>query len=134
LNYIAVRKLNHRSTQELLKELNSCYGDNAYHSEVHWLSKGKVLDRVYELRHEIKLFLREHGTSQAEVDNSNWWLKVAFLKDITDMLNDVQMHLQGEHKMITETASTEYSSARKIKMCVEESEIKNLSSTIRCIY
>jgi hypothetical protein len=38
------------------------------------------------------------------VNNFNWWLKVSFLADITGTLNDVQMGLQEEFKMITETA------------------------------
>lgn len=47
VNYIRSHELNHRMLQEFLKELNSQYGDVLYHTEVRWLSKGKVLERFF---------------------------------------------------------------------------------------
>lgn len=51
----------------LLDELNAQYGELLYHNEVHWLSRGAVLNRFFHLFQEIALLtdLTEYnGTPQ----------------------------------------------------------------------
>ncbi|KAL7882960.1 hypothetical protein SRHO_G00006180 [Serrasalmus rhombeus] len=43
VNLIKANALNHRQFQELLSELDAAYGDVLYHTEVRWLSRGRVL-------------------------------------------------------------------------------------------
>ena len=57
VNFILSRGLNHRQFQELLQEVESDYGDLLYFSEVRWLSRGAMLQRVYQLREEIGDFM-----------------------------------------------------------------------------
>lgn len=54
VNFIRARDLNHRKFKEFLSELNFQYSDIMFHTEVRWLSKGKVLERFFSLREEIK--------------------------------------------------------------------------------
>jgi hypothetical protein len=49
VNFIRSRSLNHRQFRELLLDIEADYGDAICHSEVRWLSRGKVLKRIYDL-------------------------------------------------------------------------------------
>ena len=57
VNLILSRGLNHRQFQQLLLEVESQYSDLLYFCEVRWLSRGKMLDRFFELLKEINQFL-----------------------------------------------------------------------------
>nr|CAH7767005.1 unnamed protein product [Callosobruchus chinensis] len=61
VNYIRAKQLNRRKFTSLLEELRSVYSDVLLHASVRWLSMGKVLERVYFLRHEIMLFLEQNS-------------------------------------------------------------------------
>ena len=61
VNFIRARGLNHRQFQKFLDDLDTEYQDLAYFSELHWLSKGSMLPRFYELRKEVALFLKNKG-------------------------------------------------------------------------
>ena len=58
VNYIRSRAVNQRLFLSLCQDLNQ--NDNhvlLYHTEVRWLSRGRVLNRFFQLRKEIKRFL-----------------------------------------------------------------------------
>ena len=57
VNYIKARGLNHRQFQAFLRHMEAPYTDVPYHTNVRWLSLGKVFKRVWKLREEINLFL-----------------------------------------------------------------------------
>ncbi|KAK5643169.1 hypothetical protein RI129_007014 [Pyrocoelia pectoralis] len=58
VNFIISRALNHRIFKEFLKEIECEYDDVLYHSEVRWLSRGKILKRFFALRHEIEILVK----------------------------------------------------------------------------
>ena len=62
INFIKSRWLNHRQFRSLLEEINSNYGDLVCYCEVRWLSRGKTLQRSWELIEEIIEFLRSRRT------------------------------------------------------------------------
>jgi len=66
------------------------------------LSKGNVINRVFELREEIKLFLEVQGkTDLAEYFVQEAWIqKLAYLSDIFDQLNKLNLKLQGRETNI----------------------------------
>ncbi|MBO1765133.1 hypothetical protein JQN64_28600, partial [Escherichia coli] len=45
INFIRTRALNRREFRVLMDEVNSEYGDLLLHSEVRWLSRGRILER-----------------------------------------------------------------------------------------
>lgn len=128
VNYIRSHELNHRMFQEFLKELISQYGDVLYHTEVRWLSKGRVLERFFQLRHEITLFLSEKKEFPETYD-FKWWLHVAILTDVTSIINETMTKLQGDYnKIVTKMMSIVFSLDEKLSMYSEEVSKEDLSS------
>lgn len=56
VNFIRARGLQHRQFITFLEETDADHQDLLYHSRVHWLSLGKVFQRVWELKGEITAF------------------------------------------------------------------------------
>ena len=64
VNFIRAKGLNHRQLKSFLKECDSENRDVPYHTEVKWLSRGKVLNECFELREEICQFMENKGKTQ----------------------------------------------------------------------
>ena len=61
-----------------------------------------MLERVFDLREEIALFLEEKNVSAEEFRDEEWITKLAFLTDITSHLNSLNFKLQGSNRLINE--------------------------------
>uniref|UniRef100_H3AE60 DUF4371 domain-containing protein n=1 Tax=Latimeria chalumnae TaxID=7897 RepID=H3AE60_LATCH len=74
VNFIHARPLLHRRFVSLLQEIDSSYGDILLHTEVRWLSRGKVLQRFVALLPEIVWFLSEIGEEDKypELKDDSW--------------------------------------------------------------
>ena len=74
VNFIRARGLNHRQFITLLEDCGSDHSDVLYHIAVRWLSLGKVLRRVWDLKTEILLFLemKEKDTEYPQLGKSEW--------------------------------------------------------------
>ena len=59
VNFVKARALNSRLFQELCLSCGAAHREQLFHSETRWLSRGKVLSRVVELKRELETFLRE---------------------------------------------------------------------------
>lgn len=129
VNFIRSNELNRRTFQEFLKELISQYGDVLYHTEVRWLSKGKVLERFFSIRHEITLFLATKEKEYPDVYDFSWWLKVAFLTDTMCIMNETLTRLQGHYNnIVTKMISIVFSQEQKLNMYIEELSNSDYSS------
>ena len=64
VNFIRTRGLNHRQFQKFLDDLDTKHQDLAYFTEMHWLSKGSMLQQFYKLQKEVTLFLKNKGDRQ----------------------------------------------------------------------
>ena len=79
-----------------------------FHTEVPWLSRGKVLSRVAELVTQVAVLLREHGSVELATlfDNKRLQLKIFYLTDIFSLLNELS-YSQLEKKQISDRGCRE---------------------------
>ena len=102
VNNIRSKALSHRQFKAVVDEMDAQYGDVLYHQEVRWLSCGKVLRRFFELREEIRVFQATKENNIQVPSDKHWIADLAFLVDITELLNILNLQLQGRDQIITQ--------------------------------
>ncbi|KAE9522594.1 hypothetical protein AGLY_017016 [Aphis glycines] len=86
---------------------NCEYGDLLLHTDVRWLSRGKCLERFFDLRKEILNFLKTNITTDTtyfenQLVNKQFLCSLAFLTDISQHLNKLNLQLQGRKQTISQ--------------------------------
>lgn len=108
VNFIrSTSSLQHRLFRMLLADASAEHTDLLVHSDVRWLSKGKVLERFCELRQEILSFLRTCKHKRAahfleRMLDEQFMAEVHFLCDIFGHLNTLNLEVQGREKSIAD--------------------------------
>jgi hypothetical protein len=105
VNYIRSKGLNHRQFQQFLSDTGSENGDVLCYTEVRWSSRGRMLERVYDLKLEINLFLHMKGKYFPQLTDHDWTFDFAFCVDITQYLNELNSNLQGTNQLICQNKS-----------------------------
>ena len=59
VNHIKGSPLNSRLFTSLCDDMQANHKQLLFHSSARWLSRGKVLSRVYKLRNELAMFLHD---------------------------------------------------------------------------
>ena len=100
VNEIRHKALNSRIFEMLCEEMGSQYTQLLLHAEVRWLSRGKILTRLFVLREEIKLFFQQQNNQKFQelLSDDKWVAKLAYLADIFSLLNELNISLQGQLK------------------------------------
>ncbi|KAJ4921377.1 hypothetical protein JOQ06_022821 [Pogonophryne albipinna] len=90
--------------QLLCEEFDTHYGDLVLHTEIRWLSKGRMLAHFMDLLEPLKSFIVGQGETSrfSFLDDKEWVLSVAFLCDITQHLNKLNIKMQGRNKTVYE--------------------------------
>jgi len=97
VNFIKTNALNSRLFAELRKERDYEFVTALLHSHGRWLSKGKLLKRVFILRQEMKNFLQGPKPElYQKFSNDCFLMCLLFLVDIFESVNFVNLALQGK--------------------------------------
>jgi len=101
VNFIKYSALNTRLFRKLCEDLNSEHKQLLYYTKVRWLSRGNLVARVFELRDEIKIFLETEKPELAvHFENVKFLSCLAYLVDIFEVLNQLNLKMQGQGKDI----------------------------------
>ncbi|XP_077113087.1 general transcription factor II-I repeat domain-containing protein 2-like [Ranitomeya variabilis] len=127
VNFIRARALNHRQFVSLLEEPESDHGDRGYHTAVRWLSLGKVLKRVWDLRAEIQTFCQMKGKDIPEFSDKHWIADLASAIDVTTLMNELNTKRRGKGLSAHEMFSLVTAFMRKLKFLSSQLKINLLT-------
>uniref|UniRef100_H2YX15 DUF4371 domain-containing protein n=1 Tax=Ciona savignyi TaxID=51511 RepID=H2YX15_CIOSA len=118
VNLIRARGLNHRQFITFLEDCGSDHSDVPYHTAVRWLSVGRVLRRVWDLKTEILQFLEMKGKDKdfPQLKQSEWLSDLAFAVDLFEHMNELNTKLQGKGTFAHEMYSTVKAFRVKLKL------------------
>jgi hypothetical protein len=132
VNFIRSRGLNHRQFRAFLEEENSVYEDVPYHTEVRLLSRGKVLRRFCDTRVEIARFMESKQKVIPELEDEKWLSDLAFMCDVTEHLNALNVKLQGRKQLITEMRDSVKAFQMKLRLWEGQMRQGNLAHFPTC--
>ena len=102
VNYIKSRPIKSRLFEEHCKSMDSQHVRLLGHTDVRWLSKGKVLTRLHELQKEVIVFFdKEKHERFCKYLRCEFWMdKMEYLTKIFGQLNIVNSSMQGLNENI----------------------------------
>lgn len=90
-----------------------------------------ALRRFYELLPEINAFLLTKGKTVPELIDPEWKWDLAFLTYVTEMLNSLNLQLQGKGKLICDMYSHIKAFEVKLALLVRNQDFTHLPATQR---
>ena len=67
----------------MCEEMGANHTQLLLHSEVRWLSRGRVLTRLFEMRHEVCTFLSDMKSDlKVHFLDEDWICQLAYLADV----------------------------------------------------
>ncbi|CAI6365033.1 unnamed protein product [Macrosiphum euphorbiae] len=95
INFVKSRPLSTRLFTILCEDMGSMHKSLLYHTEIRWLSRGKTLVRLLELRNELYVFFTDHPFNlQLRLSDKIWLFRLSYLADIFTKLNEVNLSIQ----------------------------------------
>ena len=117
VNFIKSKDLNSRIFKQFCNEMGQCYEVLLYHTEVRWLSRGRVVSRVVELREPIKCFLIEKKSDlAAKFFNTEWLSRLCYLADIFAEFNKGNLALQEKNTTVLDMRESVSAFISKLKL------------------
>ncbi len=96
VNFVKARATNSRLFTVLCEEVGADYHTLLMHTDVRWLSRGRVLMRLFSLREELRDFLADKRPDLAEfLDDDKWLAQLSYLSDIFGEMNKLNRAMQG---------------------------------------
>ena len=128
VNFIKSSALRSRIFEALCESMESNYKCLLYHTEVRWLSKGKVLSRFIAMKDEIVTFFKTQQTEFQVLEKDDWWLNVFFLNDIFEKLNALNLSIQGTNENILTISGKLRSFQQKLQLWT----VKSINKQLEC--
>ncbi len=102
VNFVKGGALNSRLFQNLCRDMDSEHVALTFYSKGRWLSEGNVVNRVFELRGELKLFLEMQGKDNllSHFNMVLWEPCLAYFADIFEQLNRLNLRLKGKERNV----------------------------------
>ncbi|XP_043916151.1 zinc finger BED domain-containing protein 5-like [Protopterus annectens] len=126
VNFIKSQSTNSRIFKALCEEMMSPHSTLLLHTEVRWLSRDKVLTRLFELRHEVQVFFEDHTFFLAsKLHDCNWLQALSYLSDIFQIINKLNLTLQNSSITIFNVSDKTESMIKKIdfwRSCLENGQ------------
>ncbi|CAH1112074.1 unnamed protein product [Psylliodes chrysocephalus] len=88
VNYIKIRPLKPRIFNALCKDMGAEHSTLLFYGEARWLSCGKFLQSIHELKEEIATFLENESSPEGEnFRDASFVMKMSYLVDVFKKLN-----------------------------------------------
>ena len=98
------------------------------HTEIRWLSRGKILQRFFELRDEVRVFLLETRFAGLLTDFS-WLSRIAYLATyLAKYLNILNLSLQGIYIDVFHAEDKIEATIKKFEICAIRVEKNSFSN------
>ena len=132
------RVLLHRQLKQFLLEIEAEYGDLLLYNHVRWLSAGKCLERFFAIRKEIPEFLNKFVSSdttelEEEIQSPEFLKQLAFLTDMTNHLNTLNLSLQGRNQVVSDMVGIVNGFRNKLKIFKRSLENNELTHFPCCL-
>ena len=119
VNFIKASAMNTQLFARLCEDLGSDYKYLLYYTEVRWLSRGNMTQRVFELKEELLVFFREKNSEfEKDLESDEFLLKLAYLSDIFETLNNKNLLFQGPNSSISDFISKLEAFIRKLEIWI----------------
>ena len=101
VNFIKARPLNSPLFAKMCSNVGSEHIHQLYHSEISWLSLGKVMQRLLEMLTALEVFLAEKSHLLAhKFADLKWLMQVACLADLLAENNSLNISMQGRDQTL----------------------------------
>ncbi|GBO15784.1 Zinc finger BED domain-containing protein 5 [Araneus ventricosus] len=126
INFIKSKPLQSRIFKAMCKDMGSLHTTLLLHTEVRWLSRGKMLVRIFELRMELMAYFIGHKFELSDrLNNMAWLSTLAYLAYIFGKLNELCLALQGKQVNILQAKDKLVVFSRKIQYLISAVEQNN---------
>ena len=128
VNYIKMRPLKCRLFTKLCAGMETEYSSLIQHTEIRWLSRGKVLSRFYKLREKLlTICLQESLKEFVEcLSDDHWCSKLAYLTNIFHELNLLNSGMQGRNENILSSTDKINAFQKKVTIWKKRIAARNL--------
>ena len=137
VNFIKARALNSRLFLQLCDAMGAKHKSLLFHTEVRWLSRGKVLERLFELRLEVQTFLLERNPDIGEkFKDFEFLCRLSYLSDIFGHLNELNLKMQGYNSTVfsvKDKLRAFYSKLGYWKSCATEGQLSAFDNLQQCL-
>ena len=103
INFIRSRTKNHRLFQLLAKEMTAQHVGLLLYTKVCWLSRGRFLHWLYELRNKVEVFLQVNEANlHVQFRNKEFIMMLAYLANVFGHFNEMNLSLQGRDETVSD--------------------------------